>query len=136
MPLGAWLAERSGRPFATLVLILIAIAVLILMVPFIPWYTAMFIMLGIVFAPAGGLIMALPAQVLRKENRAVGMGIFFTIYYVGMGIFPVIAGYTLDLTGSPVAPLILAGVVILLAVVALVWFRLYQGGQAPGPAVS
>ena len=136
LPLGAWLAERSGRPFATLVLILIAIAVLILMVPFIPWYTAMFIMLGIVFAPAGGLIMALPAQVLRKENRAVGMGIFFTIYYVGMGIFPVIAGYTLDLTGSPVAPLILAGVVILLAVVALVWFRLYQGGQAPGPAVS
>jgi MFS family permease len=80
--------------------------------------------------------MALPAQVLRKENRAVGMGIFFTIYYAGMGIFPVIAGYALDLTGNPVAPLILADVVILLAVVALVWLRLNQGGQAPGPAVS
>ena len=136
LPLGAWMAERAGRPFATLVLIFIAIAVLILMIPFIPSYTAIFIILGIVFAPAGGLIMALPAQVLRKENRAVGMGIFFTIYYAGMGIFPVIAGYALDLTGNPVAPLILAGVVILLAVVALVWFRLNQGGQAPGPAVS
>ena len=130
LPLGAWMAERAGRPFATLVLIFIAIAVLILMMPFIPLYAAIFIMLGIVFGPAGGLIMALPAQVLRKENRAVGMGIFFTIYYVGMGIFPVIAGYALDLTGNPVAPLILAGVVILLAVVVLVWFRLNQGRQA------
>ena len=136
LPLGAWMAERAGRPFATLVLIFIAIAVLILMMPFIPLYAAIFIMLGIVFGPAGGLIMALPAQVLRKENRAVGMGIFFTIYYVGMGIFPVIAGYALDLTGNPVAPLILAGVVILLAVVVLVWFRLNQGGQAPGTVVS
>jgi len=136
LPLGAWMAERSGRPLATLVVILMAIAVLILMVPFIPWHTVMFIMLGIVFAPAGGLIMALPAQVLSKENRAVGMGIFFTIYYVGMGVFPVIAGYALDLTGNPVAPLILASVVILLAIVALAGFRLNQGRQAPSPLVS
>jgi uncharacterized membrane protein len=64
------------------------------------------------------------------------MGIFFTIYYLGMGIFPVIAGYALDLTGNPVAPLILASVVILLAIVALAWFRLNQGRQAPGPVVS
>jgi len=80
--------------------------------------------------------MALPVQVLRKENRAVGMGVYFTIYYAGMGVFPVIAGYTRDLTGNPVAPLILAAVVILLAVVALVWFRLNQSRQALGAAVS
>jgi MFS family permease len=80
--------------------------------------------------------MALPAQVLRPENRALGMGIFFTIYYLGMGIFPVIAGYALDLSGNPVAPLILAGVVILLAVVALAGFRLNQGSQLPGGAGS
>jgi hypothetical protein len=48
----------------------------------------------------------------------------------------VIAGYVLDLTGNPVAPLILAGVVILLAVVVLVWFRLNQRGQTPGSVVS
>ena len=136
LPLGAWMAERAGRPFATLVAIFIAIAVLIFLIPFIPLYTAIFIMLGIVFAPAGGLIMALPVQVLRKENRAVGMGVYFTIYYAGMGVFPVIAGYTRDLTGNPVAPLILAAVVILLAVVALVWFRLNQSRQALGAAVS
>jgi MFS family permease len=136
LPLGAWMAERIGRPFMTLVVIFITIAALILMIPFTSSFSVVFIMLGIVFAPAGGLIMALPAQVLRPENRALGMGIFFTIYYLGMGIFPVIAVYALDLSGNPVAPLILAGVVILLAVVALVWFRLNQGRQAPGSAVS
>jgi MFS family permease len=136
LPLGAWMAERAGRPFATLVLIFIAIAVLILMIPFTTFYTAMFILLGIVFAPAGGLIMALPARVLRKENRAVGMGIFFTIYFAGMGVSPVIAGYALDLTGNPFAPLVLAGMVILLAIVALVWFGSNQDGQTASPAVS
>ena len=136
LPLGAWMAERIGHPFATLVVIFITIAMLIMIIPFTSSFSLIFIMLGIVFAPAGGLIMALPAQVLRPENRALGMGIFFTIYYVGMGIFPVIAGYALDLSGNPVAPLILAGVVILLAVVALVGFRLNQGGHAPGSAVS
>ncbi|MDB4583000.1 MFS transporter [Draconibacterium sp.] len=136
LPLGAWMAERVGRPFATLVAIFITIAILIMIIPFTSSFSLIFIMLGIVFAPAGGLIMALPAQVLRPKNRALGMGIFFTIYYVGMGIFPVIAGYALDLSGNPVAPLILAGVVILLAVVALVGFRLNQGGHAPGCAVS
>ena len=135
LPLGAWMAERIGRPFMTLVVIFITIAALILMIPFTSSFSVVFIMLGIVFAPAGGLIMALPAQVLRPENRALGMGIFFTIYYLGMGIFPVIAGYALDLSGNAVAPLILAGVVILLAVVALVGFRLNQAGYAPRSAV-
>lgn len=135
LPLGAWMAERIGRPFVTLVVIFITIAVLIMIIPFTSSFSLIFIMLGFVFAPAGGLIMALPAQVLRPENRALGMGIFFTIYYVGMGIFPVIAGYALDLSGNPVAPLILAGVVILLAVVALVGFRLNQAGHAPRSAV-
>ena len=83
-------------------------------------------MLGIVFAPAGGLIMALPAQILKTENRAVGMGIFYTIYYLGMGIFPALAGTIRDITGNPAAPLFLAGMAILCAALALAGFRMNQ----------
>lgn len=90
----------------------------------------MFVMLGIVYAPAGGLIMALPSQVLSKENRAVGMGIFFTIYYIGMGIFPAIAGYVRELTGDPAAPLIMSGIAILCAAVILTGFHVMQLRQA------
>jgi MFS family permease len=95
-------------------------------IPFTSNFIVIFAAIGIVFGPAGGLIMSLPGQVLKKENRAIGMGIFFTIYYVGMGVFPPIAGYARDVTGNPAAPLILAGVTILFAVLALLGFRLIQ----------
>lgn len=41
------------------------------------------ILAAVVGAPAG-LIMALLAQALRPQNRAGGMGIYFTWYYAGM----------------------------------------------------
>jgi MFS family permease len=108
------------------VVIFVAIAFLLCMIPFTSFYILIFIMLGIVFAPAGGLIMALPAQILRTDNRAIGMGIFYTIYYLGMGIFPALAGTIRDITDNPAAPLILAGVAILCAVLALAGFRINQ----------
>ena len=80
--------------------------------------------------------MALPAQVLSKENGAIGMGIFFTIYHVGMGVFPAIAGYARDATGNPAAPLILAGVAILFALLALVGFRIIQIRHMNSTAVT
>jgi len=124
--LGAWIAERIGRPVSTMVVTFVAIAILTWMIPVTSFYIVIFATLGIIFGPAGGLIMALPAQVLSKENRAIGMGIFYTIYYLGMGVFPAIAGYARDVTGNPAAPLILAGVAILFAVLALVGFRMLK----------
>ena len=136
LPLGAWFAERIGRPVSTMVVTFIAIAILIWMIPVTSSYIVIFIMLGIVFAPAGGLIMALPAQVLKKENRAIGMGIFYTIYYLGMGIFPAIAGYAREVTGNPAVPFILAGVAILIAVIALAVFRIIQIRYVSSTVVS
>ena len=130
LPLGAWIAERIGRPVSTMVVTFIAIAILIWMIPFTSFYLVIFAALGIIFGPAGGLIMALPAQVLSKENRAIGMGIFYTIYYLGMGIFPALAGYIRDVTGDPAAPLILAGVAILFAGPALAGIRMIRFRQA------
>jgi MFS family permease len=130
LPLGAWAAERIGRPVSTMVVTFIAIAILIWMIPITSFYLVMFATLGIIFGPAGGLIMALPVQVLSKENRAIGMGIFYTIYYLGMGVFPALAGYFRDVTGNPAAPLILAGVAILFAVPALAGFHMIRIRQA------
>jgi MFS family permease len=130
LPLGAMLAERLARPFATMVVTFLAIAALIFAIPFTSSYVILFAVLGVVFGPAGGLIMALPAQVLGKHNRAIGMGIFFAIYYAGMGIFPAIAGYALDVTQNPAAPIYVAGLAILLASIALLAFRSLQSRHA------
>ena len=112
----------------------VAIAILIWMIPVTSYYVVIFAAIGIIFGPAGGLIMALPAQVLKKENRAIGMGIFFTIYYLGMGVLPAIAGYARDITGNPATHLILAGVAILIAVLVLAGFRMIQIRQVNSAA--
>jgi MFS family permease len=112
LPLGAWIAERIGKPVSTMV---VTFAMLVCAIPFTGSYALVFAAIGIIFGPAGGLIMALPAQVLHKDNRAMGMGIFFTIYYAGMGIFPAIAGYTRDATGDPAAPFFIAGIAVIFA---------------------
>ena len=123
LPLGGWFAERIGRPVATMAVSFIAIAIVIWAIPLTSSHALMFSILGLLFGPAGGLIMALPTQVLRDENRAVGMGIFFTVYYIGMGTFPAIAGYIRDVSGNPATPFWFAGAMILVALLALLGFR-------------
>ena len=122
LPFGAWFSEHIGRPIITIVGSFILIAIVIFAISLTSHYVVLFALLGILFGPAGGLIMTLPAKVLRVENRAMGMGIFFTIYYIGMGVFPAVAGYVRDVSGDPASPLWLAGVMIMFAIIALIAF--------------
>ena len=48
-----------------------------------------------------GVIMAVGTLSTRAENRAVGMGIFYTVYYLGSTISPALCGYTADRLGGP-----------------------------------
>jgi predicted MFS family arabinose efflux permease len=48
-----------------------------------------------------GVIMAVGTLSARPENRAVGMGIFYTVYYLGSTISPALCGYTADRLGGP-----------------------------------
>jgi MFS family permease len=136
LSIGGLVAERIGRPVPTMLITFAAVAVLLWMIPYSSFYITTFAAIGIVFGPAGGLIMALPAQVLHKENRAIGMGIFFTVYYVGMGIFPAIAGYLRDVTQNTAAPFVLAIVAIAGAALALLGLRMMQIRHAQGLAVT
>jgi MFS family permease len=124
LPMGAWIADHLKKPTTIMVVSFVAIAGIIWMIPFASSFTLMFAILGLIFGPAGGLIMALPSQVLRNENRAVGMGIFFSVYYIGMGIFPAFAGYIRDVSADPAAPFWVAGLMIILAILALLGYRI------------
>jgi cyanate permease len=82
-------------------------------------YAPLIIALGV---PAGAM-MALPAQALRPENRASGMGIFYTWYYVLMAVLPGCAGLVRDLTGSAAAPILFAAAMVLLCALVLLLFH-------------
>src|SRR5438270_8049264 len=76
----------------------------------------------VVGAPAG-LIMALPAEALRPQSRAAGMGVFYTLYYGLMAVLPGIAGIVRDRTASAEAPLLFVAAMLLAGLVFLLAFR-------------
>ena len=93
---------------------------------------ALFAVIGLVLAPPGGLIMALPGEAVRPERRALAMGLYFTSYYAGMGVLPTVAGYARDVTGNAAAPLWFAGAMLVAGLLSP-QFRLLQArpGQLP-----
>jgi len=133
LPFGAWLAERIGRPDITMISCFLIAAVLIGVVASVGPSAMLFALIGIIFGPPGGLIMVLPSQAVRAERRASGIGVYFTCYYVGMGVLPTFAGYTRDLTGNAGAPLWFAGAMLIAATLALMRFRMVQSRSPQSP---
>ena len=61
-------------------------------------WAALFGVLGSVHA---SVIVALGTLSCRPENRAVGMGFFYTVYYAGNAVGPAFCGWAADRLGSP-----------------------------------
>ena len=62
-----------------------------------------------------GVIVATGTLSARPEHRAVGMGLFYSLYYVGGAVLPAICGRAADLAGTPAAALLTAAAISLLA---------------------
>ena len=78
------------------------------------------IAIGAISALPAGPIMSLPASVLQPQTRAIGMGIFFTVFFAVMMLGPAIAGAIAKWTGSAAAALDF-GTAALLACPVLLW---------------
>jgi len=50
------------------------------------------IAVGLLSGLPAGPIMSLPARVLQPQTRAIGMGLFFTMFYACMMLGPVVGG--------------------------------------------
>jgi MFS family permease len=64
--------------------------------------------------------MSLPARVLRPATRAIGMGLFFTVFYASMMLGPIVAGACAKWAGSAAAAFDF-GAAAILACPALLW---------------
>jgi predicted MFS family arabinose efflux permease len=100
---GGFLLERTARPeqlchativawCATLLFIAAGFAPL-------PWLVLGGLLGGI---PAAALVSA-PGEFLRPESRGAGMGVFYTIYYLGCAVLPTLAGALYDASGGKAA---------------------------------
>jgi MFS family permease len=81
---------------------------------------------GTLVGIAFGVVMSLPAEVLRPESRGVGMGVFFTLNYMGQAGLPPLGGAIQDLVGGTSASIYFAAFLVLAILPLFALFRWAQ----------
>jgi predicted MFS family arabinose efflux permease len=119
IPFAGYVVERFGRPNLFMAGGFSIAALAALAMPFVDSPLIAFGLIALAIGAPAGMIMALPAQALRAESRAVGMGFFFTCYYAALAVLPGGAGLARDLSGSPAAPAVFAAAMMLLCLIGL-----------------
>jgi MFS family permease len=129
VPLGGFLADRTGRPEVVLVAGCLIFALMMLATSRSAAVIPAMIVLGLVCGLAAGPILSLPARVLEPGTRAIGMGIFYTVYYIGMMLGPALGGLCAKWAGTAGAAFDF-GAAVILACPGLLW--VYR--RVPTPA--
>ena len=132
-PIGGWVVGRLPSPVRGIAggIALAAAAMVFLAQGVAP--AVLLVAAGVALGTVSGPIVALPGAVLAPEHRAVGMGLFWTTYFVPMTLLPPLAGLARDLTGDAAAPLCAAAVFTALGLVALAG---YAGLRRPAVAAA
>jgi MFS family permease len=120
VPMGGLLADRTNRPQTILVGGCIVFAVLMIALPRSGALISTIVALGLICGQPAGPIMSLPARVLQPATRAIGMGLFYTMYYAAMMLGPVIGGACAKWTGSAAAAFDF-GAAVILACPVILW---------------
>lgn len=120
VPAGGYLADRFKRPFV------LAIAASLVVAGLLAWLTrsdaviTILVLIGLFGGLPAGPIMSLAARVLALETRAIGMGVFYTLFYAAMMLGPAIAGRLAKSAGTAAVALDL-GALTVLACPPLMW---------------
>ena len=114
VPLGGFIADRSGRPELMLVAGYILFAALMIALPRSGAVIPIVVALGLISGQPAGPIMSLPSRVLQPQTRAIGMGLFFTMFYGCMVLGPVVGGVCAKWAGSAAAAFDFGAAMILL----------------------
>jgi len=133
-PLGGVLADRLGRPDAVQVVGVAAMLVSLLVVALTDAVFVPLIVLGLLAGLAAGPIMSLPSVVLSAGNRAVGMGVFFTVNYVATVFAPILAGSMAEAFGGARTTFLFGAGLLVLSLICLWAFRSVSGRAVASPA--
>jgi MFS family permease len=120
---GGFLADRIGHPEPMIVAGCIAFAILMILLPRSGSVVAITVALGMICGLPAGAIMSLPARVLTPATRGIGIGLFFTVFYAGMMLGPVLGGACAKWAGSAGAALDFGAATILLCPIVLWGFN-------------
>ncbi|MEE4237547.1 MAG: MFS transporter [Anderseniella sp.] len=100
VPLGGIIADRVGRNDAVLATGLLLFGMMLFVAARTDMVFLSFVLLGAVAGISAGPIMSLPSRVLAPANRATGMGVFYSVYYLIVVLGPLVAGRAAETTGN------------------------------------
>jgi MFS family permease len=100
VPLGGFVADRTGKPIAIMLAGFALFAIALLTAARTDAVIPAFVALGLVGGLSAGPIMSLPAGILTPQWRAVGMGIYFTLFYLFVVSAPIVAGILSSRAGT------------------------------------
>lgn len=118
-PFGGALAERSGRPMLVTVLCVAGMVTCLVGTSLGGPAWLLLPLFGVFAAAPSSLIIVFAGKVLSPETRAFGMGVLYSLFYLGLAALPPVAGLARDLTGSAAAPLQTAALVLALSMMGL-----------------
>ncbi|MET4086417.1 MFS transporter [Bradyrhizobium sp. S3.5.5] len=117
VPAGGYLADRFKRPLTLATAASLIVAGLL---AWLPRSDAVITVLVLIGGHPAGPIMSLAARVLAPETRAIGMGVFYTLFYAAMMLGPAVAGRLAKSAGTAAVALDL-GALTVLASPPLMW---------------
>ncbi|MCZ6558764.1 MAG: MFS transporter [SAR324 cluster bacterium] len=136
IPLAGLLADRLG---GTRLLIIVGCLGTALGVGYLTQSAApvwLVVAIGMMMGLPAGPIMTLPGEVLAPERRGVGLGIYFTWYYIGMAVFPPVAGAIQDATGGAGTSLLFAAALMAFTILMLGLFQAVKAGGLSLPGMK
>ncbi len=114
-PLGGVLADWTGRRDVLLLVGVLGFAAAMVAAAATGEHAvSVFAIMGLAAGLAVGPITSMPAEVLSAESRALGMGVYYTLFYAAAVAFPMLAGALADGAGTASATFLL-GTGLLLA---------------------
>jgi MFS family permease len=123
VPAGGVIADRTGRPNLIMVLGLVLFALSMLALPRFDATVTVLVIIGVVSGLPVGPILALPSRVLPPENRALGMGLFFTMFFAFVVLSPLMAGALLDWSAWDGVAMDLGAAMLMAAIILLAMFE-------------
>jgi predicted MFS family arabinose efflux permease len=126
VPLGGLLADRTGRHGTIMLLCFLVTALLMIVAIRTDAVVVTVVLLGALSGLAAGPIMSLPARVLAPDTRALGMGIYFSVSYVGLVVGPALGGRYATWAGSAAATFDLGAAMLLICPLMLWLFHRIQ----------
>jgi MFS family permease len=133
VPLGGLLADRTGKPTELMLMGFVLFAAALTIATRTDAVIPAFVALGLVGGISAGPIMSLPARVLSPSVRAVGMGVYLTLFYVFVILAPIVAGALATRSSTAQAAFDLGACMLAVCVPAYFVFNRFAGRSAVVP---